>query len=150
MTLTLDAAGKVQLEDCDLDVLHAEAGGTSNRIDGNWGRSQCRQNSVHKVTGRRVAGWRWSARFVARRINWQSIIGPALVKTYDRAQYVDHIFRLRDERCTAFDETVRALGARVERMSRKREYLAPEIVGIAGGDERARSHCRFDDHDPMH
>ena len=32
----------------------------------------------------------------------------------------------------------------------KREHLASEIVGIAGGDERSRSHCRFDDDDAMH
>jgi len=35
-------------------------------------------------------------------------------------------------------------------MTGKCEHLASEIVGIAGGDERSRPHCGFDDDDAMH
>ena len=80
MTLTLDAARKVKLQKCDLNVLHAEAGGAGERIDGHRRRSQGRQNSVHlSSTGSGAARWRLAARFVRCRIDGQAVVGAVLL-----------------------------------------------------------------------
>ena len=58
----------------------------------------------------------------------QAVVGAGLIEPYDRTQHLDNIFRRRDERRAAFDEAIRAFGARIERMTGKREHLASELA----------------------
>ena len=59
MTLTPDATRKVKLENCDLDVLHAEASGASDCIDGHRRRSQSRQTAFIRSQGAMLPDGGW-------------------------------------------------------------------------------------------
>ena len=62
-----------------------------------------------------------------------------------RCQGVDDVFGLGGHRGPVLEEAVGALGARIERMARHGEHLAPLVGGRTRGDQRSRSPRRLHD-----